>query len=227
MTASRSRPTAAPPARANWELTEPEGAFHPREEGPSADAVYADVPRRAVAFVLDLVFIYVTANMLLQFLAFITGLTVLASLSTQLADRILNTWLGFGLPMLVVGVVQATVFVLFYRRYSASPAQLAFGLYTVRARDGEPLSVGRSIVRWLLALLPAYLITAASYVGVIYSNAIVPTSGEPTTNQANATGATVFLALLWILILLISALVDRRGRGLHDRTAGSVVVRPA
>jgi hypothetical protein len=222
-----SRATAA--AHPYWELeTDAQGGtLAPREELPAADADYVETPRRAVAFVLDVLFVQVTATMTLQVLAFIAGMTVLKTLPGGVQDQVLQAWLGFLLPTLLVGLLQAIVHVYFWRVWRQTPAQHILGIYTVRAADGRRLSKRRATLRWLVTFMPAWLIAGSSNVAIWWAYAIFKgTTADQGTTQTTVNGLSITLPIVWWGILLISTLVARNGRGLHDRLSGAVVVQP-
>lgn len=217
-----SRATAA--AHPDWELDlDIEGAtLAPREDWPTPGVASVELPRRAIAFVLDVLFVQMTATMLLQVTAFIAGLTVLQSLPGGVKDQVVQSWLGFGVPTVIVGILFAAVHVYFWRVWRQSPGQHVLGIYTVRAADGARLSKRRAFVRWVLLLMPAWLIAGSSNFGVWYSFGIVKGADQTIT-----TGLAITLPVVWWTVVLVTALVSRNGRGLHDRLSGAVVVQPS
>ena len=190
----------------------------PRADPPAHGVAYADIPRRAIAFVLDLIIVQIGSTMLLEVAAFITGSTILTS--TGVTDKVLGAWFGFGLPTLLVALFELSIFVYFWRVYRASPGQIVMGLYTVRAADGDRLSKRRATLRWVFTFLPGLMIAASSNLGVVWGFAI----GRP-SDQQGATGFATSLPVIWFVVVLITILVNAQGRGLNDRLAGSVVVR--
>ena len=190
----------------------------PRADPPENGVAYADLPRRAVAFALDLVMVQVITTMFLEAAAFVTGSTLLTS--SGVTDRVLGAWLGFGVPTLILAVIEAVAFVYFWRVYRASPGQLMLGLFTVRNADGDRISKRRGLLRWLFTFLPAYIIAASSNLGVVWGFAVGQQS-----DQQGATGFAVSLPLVWFVVVFMTMLINSRGRGIHDRFAGSVVVR--
>ncbi|MEA2622395.1 MAG: hypothetical protein QOH61_1305 [Chloroflexota bacterium] len=205
-----------------WELGWDHGrwALAPSDDPPARGVAYAELPLRGIAFFIDILLVQLSATMILQVSAFVAGLTVLNTLPGGVRDQAIQSSLGFGVPTLVVGLLQALVFVYLWRVYRSSPGQLALGLFTVRARDGAPLSKRRALVRWLLLFLPAFIVAASSNVGIWYAYGIGKVS-----DQTGATGLAVSLPVVWYTIVFLSIVLSRRGRSLIDRAAGSVVLR--
>lgn len=208
-------------SRPRWVLEpEPGEVLAPREEGPAPGVEYPDLPVRSVAFVLDLLLIQSTGTVLLQPAAFLAGSVILNQ--SGIGDRVLQSWFGFFLPVVIVAVLQAVILAGFWRIYTASPGQLLTGLQTVRERDGSRMSWRAALVRWLVLFCPALLLTASTDIGIWWAYAV----GNATqTLQSYVSGFAITLPVIWYVVLLISMIIDRRGRGLHDRLARSVVVR--
>src|SRR5205814_9364722 len=126
------------------------------------------------------------------------------------------------LPGGIVAILQGLILAGFWRVYTASPGQLLTGLQTVRMEDGHRLTRRAALIRWLFLFLPGLLLTASTDIGIWYSYAI----GSGTqSDQTTASGLALTLPVVWFAVLLVSALIERHGRGLHDRLARSVVVR--
>ena len=213
------RRTSSDSGSTRWVLEpEPGEVLAPREEGPALGVEYPDMPTRGIAFVLDLLLIQSTGTVLLQPAAFLSGAVILRQ--QGITDRVIGSWIGFALPVLVVAVLQALVLAGFWRVYTASPGQLLTGLQTVRLRDGRRLSRRAGLVRWLLLFMPALMLTASTDLGIWWAFGVGKAS-----DQNGASGIAITLPVIWYAVLLVSALVDGRGRGLHDRLSRSVVVR--
>ena len=116
-----------------------------------------------------------------------------------------NLWV---LGTLIAQALNGIYFVWFWsggRR--ATPGQRVMGIQIANAFDGQPLTTGQAVKRYLamgqwvgiLALLP-YLATAV---------------------------LSVVLAAVWYVVLLIATIASPTKQGLHDRIAGSAVVRSA
>jgi uncharacterized RDD family membrane protein YckC len=204
-----------------WVL-EPEQpeVFAPSADAPAPGVEYPDFAIRSFAFVIDLLLIQATATALLQPAGFLAGKLLLSASGPP--DQVVGSWLGFFLPVVIVGIVKALILAGFWRVYTASPGQMLTGLQTVRSADGRRLSRGAALVRWLLLFFPALLMAGQTDLGVWWSYAL---GAGNTDDQTTASGLALTLPVIWFLVLLVSALVQRQGRGLHDRLSGSVVVR--
>ena len=78
-------------------------------------------------------------------------------------------------------------------------------LQVANAIDGKRLAIGPAIIRWL----------AIGYIFALFS--IIPVVSE----------LSGFANFIWAIVLLVTAASHPMHQGLHDRWAGSVVVRPA
>ncbi|CAN5741013.1 hypothetical protein BH23CHL7_BH23CHL7_03760 [soil metagenome] len=200
----------------DWEPTE-KGAGAPAELPPDRGAVYAEFPLRALAFVIDFVLAFVVG----QFSSSALGL-IAAWLNRQPGATPDNSLLLASSSHAVLSIIFTLAFLYLWRAFRATPGQMALHLMIVRADTGEPLSRGRMILRWLLVYLP--LAPLMSYQTLGTALARIPATAQ--VDQFLIAGAALLLPLIWWFVLALSIGFDRRrGRGLHDRLAGSVVVR--
>jgi hypothetical protein len=204
-----------------WVL-EPEQpeVFAPSADGPAPGVEYPDFAIRSVAFVIDLLLIQSTGTVLLQPAGFIAGNVLLSNSGPP--DQVVGAWFGFLVPVVIVAIIQGLILAGFWRIYTASPGQLLLGLQTVRNADGRRLSRSAALARWLFLFFPALVLTASTDLGIWWAYAL-GAADQPA--QTTASGVAITLPVIWFLVLLISALVERHGRGLHDRLSRSVVVR--
>ena len=201
-----------------WVLEpEPGEAFAPTDAAPANGVEYPDIPLRSIAFVIDLIIIQATAPPCSS-----RPVRRRRCLLSQqgIPDTLIGSWVGFGVPVLIVALLQALILAGLWRVYTASPGQLLTGLQTVRERDGRRLSRSASLVRWIFIFLPALMMAASTDLGVWWAFGIGAHS-----DQNGASGFAITLPVIWYGVLLLSAVIDKRGRGLHDRLSRSVVVR--
>lgn len=104
--------------------------------------------------------------------------------------------------------IQAAYFLWFWtggRR--ATPGQRVFRLQVGNAFDGQPLTMAQAALRWFAMGWWLSLVMTLPFLGL---------------------AAAAFVASsIWFVILGLSIIVSRTKQGLHDRIAGSAVVRPA
>jgi uncharacterized RDD family membrane protein YckC len=168
----------------------------------------AALPRRAGAFALDYLLIA-------AWLVVVVGLGVVARAAvprltaTIFSDPIAAEAVGFLLLTLPVG--------LYFALSEAGPSGATWGKRRmgigVVAAAGEPPSIGRSVLRTTLKLLPWELAHA-----VIWRFAIPGSASEALLDAG--------LVLVWILIgaNLVSLLVDASRRTLYDRLSCTRVI---
>ncbi len=193
-----------------------------RRQPPVPGVVYAELPLRAAAFLIDLTLVGVVGG-------------ILSPAAQQLVDAVLSAdaaFLGITartalefqvLPILIHAGSSAVVAVWFWLRFRATPGQMMLGLFTVTRTEGLPLGRSQALLRWLLLFGPATILTGSGSAALLYLRAAV---AEGDARGANLVAATItVVALAWYGLLAASIAGDRRGRGLHDKLAGSVVVR--
>jgi uncharacterized RDD family membrane protein YckC len=187
-------------------LTTPDAPTPWQTEAPTASSrllpaglVFSDTPSRLMAYLLDG---FVVAPLYYVVLALV-GFDVKSIGVGRLPDRnlyVIATLLGLA--------VQGAFFVWFWsggRR--ATPGQRVFGIQVANAFDGQPLTIGQAFGRW--AAMGSWI--AVPFVLPFMAAAIVSTVA----------------VVVWNLLLLLSTIVSPTKQGLHDRFAGSALVRPS
>jgi uncharacterized RDD family membrane protein YckC len=89
----------------------------------------------------------------------------------------------------------------------ATPGQRVMGIQIANAFDGRPLTTSQAINRYL---------AMGQWVGIL---AVLPYIATAVLS--------IVLAAVWYIVLLISSIASPTKQGLHDRYAGSAVVRSA
>jgi RDD family len=108
---------------------------------------------------------------------------------------------------LVATALGAAYFAVPWALLSGSPGQLALRMRVRADSNGETLTLGRALARWLLLFPPFATVSAL-------------TAGVPLL------GWFVWgCALAWYLVLLLTAVRSETNQGLHDRIAHSIVSR--
>ena len=177
-----------------------------RGHSPHAAEVYADVPNRLVALAIDAVLLSaivlvgaIAVSLTVGPVVRIEGSSIAVDREIAVVDALLSTLLG------------ALYFAGSWVRFGATPGQRLLGIRVVRASDGRPVTLTAALVRWLLLAAPLG-------VASVLTTAVVAGRAE----------ALVDLALVvWYVALLVSTARSPVARGLHDRSAGTAVTRPA
>ena len=166
---------------------------------------YAHPLRRAVAYLVDGVVVAALIFVVITIVTLLLGPTV--RLDPDSSDGLVVDN-GRSIVNGVLGVlIGAAYFVGAWARSGRTLGNVLLDMQ-VASVDGERLlSVGRSVVRWVAIGGPLALLSP-----------IVRGSAGPVT-------ALTLVMVVWVAVLLISTIVDRQHRGLHDRIAGSVVLR--
>ncbi len=208
--------------RASWDLEfEPwRGALAPRGDQPARGVTLGELPIKGIAFLIDVLLIQQSSALVFQVFSFVTSHTILVAATGGVTDPVLAAWIAFGLPLIGLGAIEAIAYVFLYRVYRASPGQMVMGLFTLEVAGGTALSKGRAFVRWVVLLLPALIMSSGDAIGYLGHFAV-----QTKIDQAVFQGMAVLLPFIWFVILTITILLNRNGRGLHDRLARSVVVR--
>lgn len=206
-------------APGRWDLEwQPErSAGRPERDPPSLDATYAEFPLRVLAFLLDLLLLYVLFQLLIQ------GRSLLALWITR-EDQAANdgvlvvTGALFLLAVLALSLLAAYG----WRVFRASPGQQLLGLFVVERGSGLRLRRRSTFVRWLMLYVPLVpLLGYTQLIDVVFRSRLL-VDADPLLVASLAYA----LAVAWYAVLGSSVLLERRrGRGLHDRLSGSVVVR--
>jgi uncharacterized RDD family membrane protein YckC len=170
----------------------------PAAEVPGAPGLaFADIPARLVAYIVD---------------AFIVGLVgSVAALSLGFGETTVTAtasyeWVSattFSVSFALVGLVYFVYFWTGGRR--ATIGQRIFDIQVGNAFDGRPLSLDQALGRW---------VGYGSFIGLL---AIVP----------GLDGFASLAQLIWVLVLLVTSARSPTKRGLHDRFAGTALVRPS
>jgi uncharacterized RDD family membrane protein YckC len=161
---------------------------------------------RLVAYVLDALIIAIVIYLVALALRAVIGPTIRIT-DVDGVPRVRVDRLRSVVDAVSGTTVTGLYFVVSWLRLGGTPMQRLIGARVERADDGERLHLGQAFGRWLLLGAPFGLISVL----------LVP---EPLL------GAILALAIaVWFAVLFITTARGRRKRGLHDRVAGSVVVR--
>ncbi len=194
-------PVSAPPSpAASWAAATAPVPI-PGREG----FFYADVPNRAIAYIIDVI--------ILAVISLVVGI-VLDGIGLNPVTINLNSN-GFITYNYFAGIIQAIVFAAISGGYfiytwttmRASPGQRALGMQ-VGQPDGATITMEQAVRRWLALGAPFGIAQALS-----------PISGL---------GILIGLAaFVWFIALLVTTAQSPTKQGLHDQFAGTVVVKAA
>ena len=194
-------PPAAQPAAANaWTAMNA-----PVQAGP-AGYVYADVPNRTIAYIIDAIILAIIGIVV----AIILGAIGLSTLNLNINSS------NFGQYNVLAGLIQALVntaingayFVYTWTTLRASPGQRVLGMQVGNAADGATLTMEQAIKRWVALGAPFGIAQAL--------------------NPLPGLGLIIGLAALaWFIALLVTTAQSPTKQGLHDQYAGTVVVKSA
>ena len=177
----------------------------PVSAGP-AGYVYADVPNRAIAYIIDAIILAIIGILV----AIVLGAIGLASVNLNVNDP------NFGQYSIVAGLVAALIntaingayFIYTWTTMRASPGQKVLGMQVGNASDGATLTTEQAIKRWIALGAPFGIAQAL--------------------NPLPGLGLLIGLAALaWFIALLVTTAQSPTKQGLHDQYANTVVVKSA
>jgi len=176
-----------------------------------ADRYYADASSRMIALVVDAVLLTVLIFIVAIPVSLVIGPAVeFDSAADQLGDAVTVDTTVAAVNAALSLALSAGYFAASWVLRRATPGQRLLDLSVVREGDGARLGAGAAIVRWGLLGAPfglfAFVTTVAS--GIDQALLDVPVAA-------------------WYLALLVTTARDSRKRGIHDRVAGTVVVKRA
>jgi uncharacterized RDD family membrane protein YckC len=161
--------------------------------------VFSDTPSRLVAFLLDGLVLGPANGVIFALL----GFDYSRFGPGVLPDR--NVWVA---STVIAFAIDSAYFVWFWsggRR--ATPGQRVLGIQVANAFDGKSLTAAQAFNRYLGMGQWLGLFSVLPYLSIAL--------------------LTVVASFAWYLVLTISAVMSPTKQGLHDRFAGSAVVRPA
>ncbi|HET7677801.1 MAG TPA: RDD family protein [Candidatus Limnocylindrales bacterium] len=180
----------------------------PPAAGP-AGFYYADVPNRAIAYIIDAIILFVINIVVGIVLAAIIGPTV--SLNANATDPNNLVTVNYGATLIgaiVSTAISGAYFVYTWTSMRASPGQKILGMQVGNESDGATLTMNQAVTRWILLGAPFGLASALNPLPVI--------------------GLLIGLAgLVWFIALLVTTAQSPTKQGLHDRYAHTVVVKAA
>lgn len=193
--------TPAPPPAAptgGWAAPPP-----PVTAGP-AGFVYADVPNRAIAYIIDSILVGIVALIL-------TGILAGIGLSTGSFDSALNfqvNFVGLIVSAIVGAALSAAYFVYTWTSMRGTIGMKVLGMQIGNSGDGKTLTMDQAVRRWLVIAAPGILAQ------VLF---VLPAIGT----------LLGLVAFGWFIYLLWTTYSSPTKQGFHDKFANTMVVKAA
>jgi uncharacterized RDD family membrane protein YckC len=182
----------AQPAATSWKVPAPVA------EVPVAPGlVFADIPARLVAYIIDATIVGIVGSGVAIALGFGEQRVTATSSSVWVSGNTL------AVAFTLLGLVYFVFFWTGGRR--ATIGQRIFDIQVGNAFDGRPLSLDQALGRW---------VGYGSFLGLF---GILPALG----------GLAALAELAWVVVLLLTAGRSPTKQGLHDRFANTALVRPS
>jgi uncharacterized RDD family membrane protein YckC len=186
------------PSGSGWTAPPPP----PVQPGPTG-FVYADVPNRAIAYIIDAIIVAVLAGIVGIFLGAV-GLST-GSFTPGTLNWNLNV-AGLVVSAIVFAVISAAYFTYTWTTMRGTYGMKALGLQIGNAGDGKTLTMDQATRRWLIIAAPG--VVAQVFFAV---PAVGPLLG--------------LLAFGWFLYLLWTTYSSPTKQGFHDIFANTMVVK--
>jgi len=204
-------PPEAPPPASNWAPTPPPAAV---PVPGHAGLVYADVPNRIIAQIIDAVLVGIVGLIIGVILFAVIGSPTTVTTvpdSTQILGVRFETstnWIATIISALFGLALSAGYYIYTWTAMRGTIGQKALGMQVGNASDGATLTMEQAVKRWLA-------------VGGVFSLAQF-------LNPLPGVGILIGLAsFVWVIALLYTTATSPTKQGIHDKYAGSVVVKAA
>ncbi|MEA2537715.1 MAG: hypothetical protein QOF11_1949 [Chloroflexota bacterium] len=192
-------PPAAPPPPSDWAAASapPPAAAVPGHAG----LVYADVPNRIIAQIIDAIIV----GIVLIVIGAILG-SILGAPMTLTGTEISYNYVSLLISAVVGTAISAAYYIYTWTRMRGTIGQRLLGMQVGNAADGATLTMEQAVKRWLA-------------LGGVFALAQL-------LQPLPALGLLLSLAgLVWAIALLVTTAQSPTKQGLHDQFAGSVVVK--
>jgi uncharacterized RDD family membrane protein YckC len=198
--APSSEPAAPPPpATTGWAAPPP-----PVQAGP-AGFVYADVPNRAIAYIIDAIIVAIVVGIINAILG---GVGLQSATVEPGTLNITINFVGLIVSAIIGAAVSAAYFVYTWTSMRATIGMRVLGMQIGNAGDGKTLTMDQAVRRWLIIALPGLLSQVLFVIpGIGFLLAIV--------------------ALAWFIYLVYTTAKSPTKQGYHDVFAHTQVVKAA
>jgi uncharacterized RDD family membrane protein YckC len=171
----------------------------PVQAGP-AGFVYADVPNRAIAYIIDAIIVGIV-------IAIITGITGSGVTFTAAGGFEIN-FVTLLIAAVIGAAINAAYFIYTWTSMRGTLGMKVLGMQIGNAGDGKTLTMDQGVRRWLVLAAPGF---------VAQILIVIP-----------ALGALVgLLAFGWFIYLLWTTYSSPTKQGFHDKFANTMVVKAA
>jgi uncharacterized RDD family membrane protein YckC len=199
----QSEPTGDPgtpaPPPTGWAAPPP-----PVQAGP-AGFVYADVPNRAIAYIIDAILVGIVAGIIGAVLAGVglsTGTFAPGTLNFEV------NFVGLLVSAVIGAAISAAYFVYTWTSMRGTVGMKALGMQIGNAGDGKTLTMDQATRRWLVIAAPGILAQ------VFF---VLPALGT----------LIGLVAFGWFIYLLWTTYSSPTKQGFHDKFANTMVVKAA
>jgi uncharacterized RDD family membrane protein YckC len=184
-------------------MTAPIPSAPPPPSAPTSGLVYADVPNRAIAYIIDIIIVAIIAGIIN---AILTGMGL--GVVTITASGISINPAGALVQGIVGLVISAAYFIYTWTSMRATVGMRLLGMQIGNAGDGTTLTTDQAVRRWLALSAPSIL-----------SQVLFPLP---------LLGALVGLvAFGWLIYLIYTTANSPTKQGWHDVFANTQVVKAA
>ncbi len=192
-------PPVTPPPTSGWAAPPP-----PVQAGP-AGFVYADVPNRAIAYIIDAIIVGIVVAIVNSIVGGI-GFHAVTIDPTTLAVSI--NFVGLIISAIVGAAISAAYFIYTWTSMRATIGMRILGMQIGNAGDGKTLTMDQAVRRWLVIAAPGLL----SQVLIV-----VPLIGL----------LLAILSFFWFIYLIWTTAKSPTKQGFHDVFASTQVVKAA
>ena len=212
-TESPQPPPATPPVAGGGPASQWSAAGGDRPVPGTAGFVYADVPNRVIAYIIDAILLFIVSFIILLLVYGIVGQPTTATINEDATDlgnlaTVNVNWLATLVGALVSTAISAVYFIYTWTRMRGTPGMKVLGMQVGNQDDGATLTRDQAIRRWIFLGAPLGLISAlagVSSIGLIIG----------------------LLGFLYLIFLLVTTAQSPTKQGFHDKQANTVVVKAA
>lgn len=173
-----------------------------------AGFVYADVPNRIIALIIDLIILGIINIVITAVIGAVMGSQYDIKIDDNLNVSVTTNFLSAGVTLIATLAVDAAYWIYMWTAQRGSVGQKVLGMQVGNFPDGATLTQNQAIRRWVALGGPLPIVQ--------------------TLNQIPVLGALIGIAtLVYFIYLLYSTAKSPTKQGFHDIFANSVVVKAA